>query len=138
MDKVNLRGRWRRELGGGLGSEGRPGEGGAGGSAGEGRRAAEGLLWGERGSGGDGTLTERTGLPAAGGVAGRDELSWGPLGSLLQGLQKERNQKVQTVLFREARCSEQAGSPETHQERTPVSEPNEELDHMQSAGRPRP
>lgn len=85
---------------------------------GEGRRTAEGLLRGDRGSGGDGTLTERTGLPAAGGVAGRDELGWGPLGSLLQGLQKEQNQMVQTVLFREVGCSEQAGSPETHQERT--------------------
>ena len=64
--------------------------------------AAEGLLRGERGSGADRTLTERTGLPAdgppqpPGGVAGRDELGWGPLGSLLQGLQKEQNQKVQT------------------------------------------
>lgn len=76
---------------------------GAGGSSWRRKRGQQRGSSGERGEvGGDRTLTERTGLPAAGppqppgGVAGRDELGWGPLGSLLQGLQKEQNQKVQT------------------------------------------
>ena len=99
---------------------------------------------GERGSGGDRTLTERTGLLAAGpprppgGVAGRDELGWGPLGSLLQGLQKEQNQKVQTCFSEKPGAQSQWALQRRIRKGPLYLSRMRSWDHMQSAGRPRP
>ena len=100
--------------------------------------AAQGLLRGEGASGGDGTLTGQV-CPQPG-LRGPQE-GW-PAGTSWAGVPwgvccrtPERADPGGTdMLFREARRSEQVGSPETHQGRTPlgvfrtpVSEPNEEL-----------
>lgn len=100
--------------------------------------AAEGLLRGEGGRGGDRTLTGQV-CPQPG-LRGPQE-GW-PAGTSWAGVPwgvccrtPERADPGGTdTLFREARRSEQVGSPETHQGRTPlgvfrtpVSEPNEEL-----------
>lgn len=111
VDNVNLAGTLEARAGRWAGQWG----GGAGGSAGEGRGGSRGAPPG-RGGKWARRDTDRTGLPAAGpprppgGVAGRDELGWGPLGSLLQDSRKSRPRRYRHA-FQRSQALRASGLP---------------------------
>ena len=117
MDNVNPAGTLEARAGSGLASEG----GGAGGSS-----WREGK-WGRQDADReDGSARSwASAAPRRGGRQGRAGL--GSPGESAARTPERAEPEGADMLFREARCSEPVGSPETDQERTPVSEPNEEL-----------